>query len=235
MNKKYRDVLVLLVLFTVCLTLLLPAGSLAAAVKVAPGVSDVPASFINDLKQEYGSADVVVTILEWGLRPGRILGDEKLMGDEAELAKAAGNEADSSIVIQSNTYSYYDVIKTTKETDVLEKSAFICSVAKGIQNATLVTTFKESISGSASGGIPIAMLGITATLEYTVCPERIFYGPDEDSPYNSREFRVMFYVDNGSYSATRTRATLPQAVDYFIGNWTDPSCWCSYSVDRLIE
>lgn len=203
--------------------------------KVAPDVTDIPFSAIHELIKEYGSSDVVVTILEWDSRTGRMPGDEKLPGNEAELAIAAGKETDSSIVIQAGACSYSDVIKTTKETNVLEKNTFICSVAKGEQNSTLQTTFKESISGSASGGIPLAKLGITAALEYTVRPERVFNGPNEDSPYNSREFRVRLYADKGSYTATKTCVPPFQTIEYIIGNWTDPSCWISYSVDRLIE
>ena len=234
MNKRRRVVLVLLVLFTVCLTALLPAGSLAAAVKVAPGVSGVPPWAINDLKEEYGSADVLVTVLAWGGSPGGKPGDE---AEPAAGKKAAGEEAGSSIDSRfsaSPEYSYTDIVKTIKQANVPAKNAFICSAAKG-EEYILPTTYKASISGSASGFFPISKLGITETLEYTAIQGSVYKGPEEGSQYNSREFRVKFYADEGAYSTTRTLIAPPWTTDYIIGNWTGPSCWYSYSVDRMVE
>ncbi len=98
---------------------------------------------------------------------------------------------------------YYDpscfTLNTTQSSAVLRDKSII-SCAKGAQK-TLLVEFSETVSSevtlSSSFGadwLPIATaqeLGIANEVHVTVSTTFVFSGPPEDSPYNSREFRVQ--------------------------------------------
>ncbi len=135
-----------------------------------------------------------------------------------------------------NTKRYFNIVKNVTKSDILVKDSFVTSVAKG-QSKTLSASWTESLSCSISGEISSTKLGISKSISKTYTKTDRFDGPPENSPYNSREFRVKFYQDKGTYTADwidgNCATFCTQGTES--GSYTEPTYFYAYSVDRNIR
>lgn len=139
-------------------------------------------------------------------------------------------------IAQPMSVNYYtDVLKTTTAYDVLAKDVFVTSVARG-QTQTLSYNWSETLSCSISGNIDYISLGITGSITKSYSKTDVFAGPPEDSGYNSREYRVKFFEDRGTYTAN-LHTDFPGWVIVIpeSGNWAAPSRYLAYSINRVVE
>lgn len=122
--------------------------------------------------------------------------------------------------------------KTITASNYIDKDVFVVSVAKG---ATISLTEKWSASLAAEATHSDAKEGLklngTITKEYS--KTQTFSGPPESSQYNSREFRVRFYADKGTYEGYyETDMGRGPSVS---GSFKNPLRYAEYTIDRLIQ
>lgn len=125
--------------------------------------------------------------------------------------------------------------------DALAKDEFKFSVAKG-ETVTLSTKYTGSLTGSFSGTVyNAADLGVNFTISCTYEKGTQYSGPSEDSIYNSREFRMKFYHNAGSYTQSRLATTyyymnpMSSETQTVTGTFTEPTKYLSYSIDKKIS
>lgn len=126
----------------------------------------------------------------------------------------------------------YITSKKTTATNVVDKDLFVISVAKGSEKS-LSTEWKESVSASASHSGAKSALGLNGTLTKKYSKTEKFKGPPENSKYNSREYRVKFYVNKGTYSGYyETDMGRGPKVS---GTFVDPVRYAEYSIDKTVK
>lgn len=137
----------------------------------------------------------------------------------------------------------YGPIKTTKTvttSNQLAKDEFKFSVARG-ESVTLTRTYKGELTGSYSGSpIKAGDLNVTATItgEYS---KGTHYECPSDASCNSREFRMKFYQDLGTYKQTQDtfynmggKKTV-YSTETKTGTFKKATKFLSYSIDRNIS
>lgn len=160
--------------------------------------------FVRLLKQ------IRVTIYEWGTNEER----------EENVDK-------NSIVI--GMVGFKVVSKTTTRSNVTVSDKFIISVAKG-QTIKLSKKKTFSYKGSISGKAKAKDLGLELTMTKEYSTEGSWSGPPEESQYNSGEYRIKFFEDQGTYTGYQTFDGIPWS-DLESGTWTEPSRYALYSRD----
>ena len=112
--------------------------------------------------------------------------------------------------------------KITKSSYVI-KDAFVISVAKG-SKVTLSQTWSESVSASVTHAEARTALKLNGTITKTYTKTQSFTGPPESSSYNSREYRVKFYVEDGTYNFHMTVIQLGDSSKAYVngGTYLDP-------------
>lgn len=122
--------------------------------------------------------------------------------------------------------------------DALNKDEFKFSVARG-EEVTLSRTYTGSLTGSLSGSpFDKGAIGanITITAQYTKGTK--YTGPSESSSFNTREFRMKFYEERGTWKQIKQAiSTINQeviATDTKEGTYKKPTRFLSYSIDKKI-
>ncbi|MMZ64278.1 hypothetical protein D1872_265910 [compost metagenome] len=137
------------------------------------------------------------------------------------------------------TYVYkYTNSKSVTEADALSKDEFKFSVARG-EEVTLSQTYTGSLKGSISGSpFDKGAIGaeVTITAQYTKGTK--YSGPSESSSYNTREFRMKFYEERGTWKQIKEAiSTINQeviATETKTGTYKKPTRYLSYSVDKKV-
>lgn len=147
----------------------------------------------------------------------------------------SANESNTNIT-PSSLWRIKDLKKTVKQSNVVGKDSFVISVAKG-QTSTLSSTWSASLSASATGELNVAKLNLTAKVEKTYSSSYKFNGPPESSTYNSREYRVKFYQNKGTYTAVYSSGIPGSGGAWHpvSGNYTEPTKYAAYSIDKKIS
>ncbi len=171
-----------------------------ATVTVNPGVPHIPQEKIEALAKDY--PDTHITIINY--------------------QKSVPN-------ITPNIWWFDLTEKKTTQTDVLAKNKFVISVARGATK-TLSKTWSGSISPSCSFKAAFSTLELGATITRSYSKSETFSGPPEGSPYNTREYRVKFYEDRGTFKGYYVSDAGNQQKKS--GTWKSPSYYFEYSVDR---
>lgn len=185
-------------------------------VTVLHGAAGIPQNVLNDILMEVPE-DSKVIIYGW---------HEGVEGEESkEIEPRAG-------------WVFSDLKTTTTQTDVALNNYFVISVAKGA-TTTLSAEWKKTVKSSVSinsnaQGIPAPLAGklevsAEVTARYTVT--RKFQGPPEESPYNSRQYRVRFYGDKGTWTGIAESQVNPANRPKVSGTWTKPTRYAEYSID----
>lgn len=140
-------------------------------------------------------------------------------------------------------WTYRDIVVTKTTSDALLGDYFIISVARGAEK-TLSSTWTKTISSSlqvtssSSSDSPVPStntLGISASVTTSYTTTLLFRGPAESSPYNSRQYRVKFYGDKGTWSATAIwEVNIARRVQ-LTGTWIKPTYYLEYSIDQLVQ
>lgn len=127
---------------------------------------------------------------------------------------------------------FSEVVKTYNAYDVLVEDVFVTSVAKG-QTTTLQSDWSHTLGCEITGSIDSVSLGIKDSITKNFSTTVVFSGPLETSNYNSREYRVKFFENQGTYTAL-AHDDLPGWIIKvpISGTFTEPSKYASYSVDK---
>lgn len=120
--------------------------------------------------------------------------------------------------------------KITKSSYVI-KDAFVISVAKG-SKVTLSQTWSESVSASVTHAEARTALKLNGTITKTYTKTQSFTGPPESSSYNSREYRVKFYVEDGTYKGYYI--TDMGRGPSISGSFRNPLKYAEYSINKRI-
>ncbi len=200
-----RSVLLPLILLLIgCLVL--PVAAEGPEVLFADGTEDVPPILIEQLLADYPNAGAI-HILRWN--PGH--------------AETAG------------------IGVTVQAEDVTVKDMFVRTHAKGSYEIlpeniemSATTTFRGETSGECYFAANLEGLGFGTHIS-VVFPEGSCYGgPDENSPWNSREYRVRWIGRTGTFPLIQVMNSRPEGKE-IICTWAQPIDTLEYAVDRFIS
>lgn len=205
----------LLTMFTIFWIAILFSVIAQAEVIVLPNASGMPNNVIQDIVKE-NPVDSKITFYSWNT--------------VSDLKSAPQPRAG---------WNYGDIKISTTAHDVALGNYFIISVAKGAtitlsKNWTKTVNTSVSLSSSNPDNVPIptaGKLGIAASMTAEYSTSRRFSGPPESSVNNSREYRVKFYGDSGTWSAIAEWSINPAARIPISGTWKKPTSYAEYSVD----
>lgn len=165
-------------------------------------------------------------------------------GDIAEGNKDIYSKEDTIISPQTSYMVLYENVKTTKtvtNANHLAKDEFKFSVAKG-EEVTLSFTYSGELKGKISGStFKKKDIGAEITIKGEYKKGTKYVGPPEKSIYNTREFRMKFYEQEGTYKQTADKNTYwsgkiesTEKVSKS-GTYTKPTKFASYSVDKKLK
>lgn len=120
------------------------------------------------------------------------------------------------------------VTTTTKSgSEYKGSSYFLISVAKGA-TVTLAKKFSQTVNLTVTAGTPYlkGALGSSVTATYSTTYK--FTGPSESSSYNSREFRVRFYMQKICWTQKPSGG---QEDETHSGTANVPTRYAMYSID----
>lgn len=122
--------------------------------------------------------------------------------------------------------------KTTTASNYIDKDVFVISVAKG-STKTLTESWTASLAAEATHSDAKEGLKLNGTITKSYSKTEVFSGPLESSQYNSREFRVRFYADKGTYVGYyETDMGRGPEVS---GSFKNPLRYAEYTIDRVIQ
>ena len=128
------------------------------------------------------------------------------------------NYVKASPVYQPRLFMGVEITKrNTTQSNYVDKDSFVISVAKG-SNVSLSQTWSQSLTASATHSDAISALKLN--------------GPPETSAYNSREYRVRFYADRGTYEGYYI--TDMGKGPSISGSFKNPLYYAEYSIDHKI-
>lgn len=169
--------LVALIMVLVAINTVMVAPAMAdEGVTIESTASDIPQELVREIIE--ANPGYNITIYEWGTNEER----------EENVDK-------NSIVI--GMVGFKVVSKTTTRSNVTVSDKFIISVAKG---QTIKLSKKKTFShkGSISGKAKAKDLGLELTMTKEYSTEGSWSGPPEESQYNSGEYRIKFFEDQGT-------------------------------------
>ena len=202
--KKIASLAVCIMLMVCCITTVAVAE---AKVTIMPEAADIPKDMVQEIVESNPGYDI--TIYEWG-------------------NVESGQTADPNVII-IGSIGFDVVTKTTKKSNVVADDRFIISVAKG-QTITLGTKKSFSLKNSVTGKATAANLGLEGTLTVEYTASSTWSGPPESSSYNSREYRVKLFENQGTYTGYQ-KLNGVRIGDLQSGEWTEPSRYAQYSRD----
>lgn len=172
-------------------------------VVIEEGASNMPQEYIDQIANENPNTKIIIS--NYVTAPPEI-SPRLIMGAE--------------ITSKSITRSRY-----------ISKNVFITSVAKG-SKLTLGTKFTASLSASVTHKQAKTALGLNSKITLTISATKSFSGPPESSQYNSREYRVKFYAEDGTYKGYYI--TDMGRGSSISGSFTNPLDYAEYSVDKRV-
>lgn len=198
---------------------------------IEDGVENLPDYIIQQLLAENPTAGVI-TIYEYNYLPE--IANQLTSEDLTQSDNMTINALGKPIVTNVRT------TKSVTNRDRLAKDEFKFSVAKG-ETVTLSKTYSGTLKGSIKGTLwKKADIGadVTITAEYKRGTE--YKGPEESSRFNSREFRMKFYEETGTYTQLADLVYHGTGLPYTeknvktTGTYAKPTRYLSYSIDRNI-
>ncbi len=201
--KKIKTALLSTFLSTALMMLFsISAYAEQASVSVEPNAVNVPQELVQELVAEYPDTHITIT----GYK-------------EAVLAPTP------------NLWWFDLTEKNTTQQDVMAKDSFVISVARGATK-TLSKTWTGSLSPSCSYKNAQSSLSLNGTITRTYSKSETFDGPSEGSSYNTREFRVKFYEDRGTFKGQYVSDAGDSQKKS--GTWKSPTRFLEYSVDHRV-
>lgn len=142
------------------------------------------------------------------------------------------NYVKASPVYQPRLFMGVEITKrNTTQSNYVDKDSFVISVAKG-SNVSLSQTWSQSLTASATHSDAISALKLNGSVTKTYTKTQSFSGPPETSAYNSREYRVRFYADRGTYEGYYI--TDMGKGPSISGSFKNPLYYAEYSIDHKI-
>lgn len=198
---------------------------------IEQGAEDVPNDIIEDLIRD--NPDVgVIRLINYDYIP------EETYNDNYNFPSK-----DARILDPIGYYTTIENISTRKTVETynqVAKDEFNFSVARG-EEVTLTTKYTGSLKGSYSGEVlDSSKIGVDITVTGEYSKGTRYYGPNNDSKYNTREFRMKFYQNVGTYTQTgeicyHYYGTIYDRKDTTkTGTFKEPTKYLSYSIDKSI-
>lgn len=197
-------------------------------VVISPEAESIPNYIVEQIIEENPDAGVI-NIYDYGDMPNT---------DVNNIDKK-----EPIITPQTSLITLIENVKTTKtvtDSNHLAKDEFKFSVAKG-EEVTLSYTYSGELTGSISGiSFNKADIGAEITIKGEYKKGTKYSGPGESSSYNTREFRMKFYEELGTYKQTADRNTYfsgkLQSTEKVAqtGTYKKPTKFASYSIDKKI-
>ncbi|MDR2021924.1 MAG: hypothetical protein LBQ71_01430 [Hungatella sp.] len=201
--KKFKTAFLSTFLTTALMMLFsISAYAAQASVSIEPNAVNVPQDLVQELAAEYPDAHITIT---------------------------GYKEADPAITPRIWWFDLTE--KKTTQSDVEAKDSFVISVARG-GTKTLSKTWTGSLSPTCSYKNAQNSLSLNATITRTYSKTEKFEGPSNSSSYNSREFRVKFYEDRGTFKGQYVSDAGDSQQKS--GTWKSPTKFLEYSVDRNV-
>lgn len=203
-------------LFSVLLAMIMSVGfsvnvfainSNQSQITILPQAKQIPSDIVNNIIKE--NPNCSITISNW------------------VESNISGSQITPQIVLPGK------ITKTTSARNAVASDKFVISVAKG-STKKLTSIWKGSLSATCSITEVKRSLELGLTIEKTYSKETTFNGPPESSSYNSREYRVKFYEDRGTFKETLRITDMGQKLPDRSGTWTSPVSYAEYSVDKKI-
>lgn len=177
-------------------------------ITILPQAADIPQDIVKDIAKSYPNS--TITISNW-----------------VESDAPFDNQITPRIALPGK------ITKTTTATKVLKYDYFVISVARG-STKKLTTTWKKSLSPSCSISALKSSLSLAGTIERSYTKEVTFAGPPEGSKYNSREYRVKFYENRGTFTETQRIDDVGHKLPDRSGSWTSPHSYAEFSIDKKV-
>jgi|GEM_PF-4713256 len=162
----------------------------------------------------------------------------ELRGGEHVIIHSVGyKDKDTTINPDDNSEARilfsYQTTTTGVGRSYIMQDTFLTSVARGMIT-TLSRTFSETVNARVtSGNLWVAAAELSGSVTSTVNVQRQFFGPPENSPHNTREFRVRFEGTPFGWRQTRTN-NLTGNSEVRTGAVTIPQRYTIYSIDRTV-
>lgn len=122
--------------------------------------------------------------------------------------------------------------KTTTASNYIDKDVFVISVAQG-STVSLTEKWSSSLAAEATHSDAKVGLKLNGTITKEYSKSQTFSGPPEDSKFNSREYRVRFFADKGTYEGYyETDMGRGPSVS---GSFKNPLSYAEYKLDHLIQ
>lgn len=178
-------------------------------------INNIPQSVIDDLVSSYPNADNI-TIYDFGYI-----------------------EEDFGLHITPfQPYPVvYETMLTVLRSNQVGDDKFVFSVAKG-QETTITETYTVSYKGSITGEwFDKVKIGAEKTITGSYQKNTKYNGPPESSIFNSRQFRIRFFQDEGTFVQ---KAGWYNLSDWLYdetrhGSYEMPTSFAAYSVDVSIS
>lgn len=141
-------------------------------------------------------------------------------------------------MLQASLWVYEDIrIETDAEAAIL-RDFFLDSRSKGswgpMARDCHLTCETVILCDQNFAPIPSTQaLGLITALSVDILADKPLYGPEEDSPHNSREYRVRCLGYTGTWSATAIHRLTGERFS-LSGSWSAPQEWETYYIDRTI-
>lgn len=194
-------------------------------VTIEPAAQRIPEECILDIVEDNPDSGNII-IYEWG-------------GVGAKATQASVSPCTFIYPGDGGYYLGIETEKTLTRSRYVAEDQFCFSVARG-ETVTLSQSFTATLSLSLSGSPYIeGDLGLTASVSGTYQKSTTYTGPAESSPYNSREFRIKLFAEDGNWTQTQTYYNSLTdevlAVQTETGTYTNPLEFCKYSIDHTVS
>lgn len=226
----------------VCLllcTLLLTAAHAEPIITIEDDAAGVPDAVVDQIIADYPEAEAIV-VLKWLTAPfPQELADQIASEhpDAVNIVVTGWQTPDSAKSVHSTIY-YQNAARTTTAGPVALEDQFLCTRAKGsfgpLASPFEYTLYSELTQTPQNEPLLVcAELGMMEYIRLSIPADKLFAGPDENAPQNSREYRVRWYGSTGQWTALFTPTDgAPEPVS---GTWAEVEGYVVYAVDRMIQ
>ena len=220
------------------LALLLTSALADPIVTASEEAKVMPEEVIQQLASDYPTADAI-TIVTWMDADLSEQMTEMIAADYPANVSVAATGWQTSFTARSSyqTIYYLNAARETTEDFIVLEDILLTTRAKG-SHGPLDEAFDHTVASSLSqcsdGAPPLsfAELGMTEFLRAYIPAGEVFAGPAENSPCNSREYRIRWFGRTGTWNALY----VPESGDYIpaFGEWTEVTGYVIYAIDRFI-
>lgn len=233
MNKLMKKFTALMLACFMCITMVSSVYATDGSTKAYQVEPDVTV-YVKNPQNELSEKEVQLLLEDEADRLQD--GDLITVIDVVEAPEAENNTISPQSSVDPNVnpivYTYETTNKNSGSEYAKKPDSFVISVARG-QVSTLTKKFSATVSTSITSGTPFlkSKIGTSMTASYSVSHK--FKGPAENSSYNSREYRLRFYLQKKKWTQTRFLNGVKEKVR--TGTAVVPTRYSLYSIDHKVK